>query len=243
MSDPVKRFAGVSRANPVNGTVNSSLTVNLPDAGTFAVNNDDGLEVVGVIDGGASADTVRFYHGVAAAGNDVVLKAFSTAETVIGLDSGGNSQYFQGRLVNTRKIAIYENINTVGTGTPPIYGGGTTQHKTNAAPTSVTYTPPSAAGAYVLTVGATIKTATSLALKLKLTYTGADGAAKSDTPGWLISTGGTVNGGTGITTAVDASMSWLFNVDNSGGVITLADNSGTYTTCEYWLTPIIQEYV
>lgn len=218
MATPIRRFAGVSRSTAI------------------------------------ALGGLHVYAGTAAATGQVLLSAFSTNDAIltVGSDSSrlvynktlvlGNNMLFNGHQISDI-IAGYNGIATVGLGVPAIYGGGTTQHKTNAAPTAVTYTPPSAAGSYVLNVAATIKTATSLALKLKLTYTGADGSAKTDTPGWLISTGGQTNGGTGLTTAINGAISYMFNVDASGGVITLADNSGTYTTCEYYLTPTIQQFV
>lgn len=36
---------------------------------------------------------------------------------------------------------------------------------------------------------------------------------------------------------------YLFGVDNSAGAITLADNSGTYTTCVYKYQVILEQLV
>lgn len=107
------------------------------------------------------------------------------------------------------------------------------QHQTNAAPTSVVINTPALATGYRLAVSALIKTATTLTFKLAVTYTGADGSSHTDLLPFIRE--GSTASGTSLTVADRYSCTYSFIIDNSATAITVADSSGTYTTCEYWL--------
>jgi hypothetical protein len=132
-------------------------------------------------------------------------------------------------------------INSAGLGIPGIYASSV-QSKSNAAPTTVSYTPPATAGTYRANVYVEITTATAITLKLKITYTSASGAATTDVVEL------TQEGSNSLVNAPanTADRFWgvqPINIDNSAGAIALADNAGTYTTCAYrlayWLEQVI----
>jgi hypothetical protein len=133
----------------------------------------------------------------------------------------------------------YNGIETAGIGVPAIYANGGPQHQTNAAPASVTYSPPSTAGQYRLFVTLLVKTATTLTLKMSVTYTGADGTSHVDA--LVFQKEGSATLLTSVTAADRYVADQSFLIDASGGTITIADASGTYTTCEYWVQPNLEQ--
>jgi hypothetical protein len=131
----------------------------------------------------------------------------------------------------------YAGITLAGNGIPAIYGATAPTHKTNAAPASTTYASP-AAGFYRITVAADVKTATTLSLAMKVTYTDSEGTAQTDALVW------TKEGSTTLLTAVVAADRYVADYAICAGTATsivVADNSGTYTTCDYYYGVAIEQ--
>jgi hypothetical protein len=220
--------------------------------GAWAVftNNNEGFSQDGTGATYSYAATFTILAGTALGNNQALINAGTQVKALLGTDGAGNLRidadtFFPAVLVNTpfqfqRNIKGVNAIATDGaTGVPVVYKTGGPQHNTNAAPASVTYTPPATAGMYRLFIGLLVKTGTTISLTIKVTYTGADGTGKTDVLVFQ------KENSTTLLTAVVAADRYVadhvFLVDNSGGAITIADNSGTYTTCEYYYQPTIEQ--
>jgi predicted aconitase with swiveling domain len=130
------------------------------------------------------------------------------------------------------KISYYVNLPTAGIGVSAVYKSSTQNAVTNAAPTTVSYTPPATAGHYRISGWVEVTTGTTIALKLMATYQTAGGNAVTD--GVVFQQQGSIT----LLTAIVAAGRYYFelpliSVDNSATAITIADNSGTYTACVY----------
>ncbi len=224
--------------------------------GTFA----NGIEVSGVAAAGTAFGIPNGAGGMASgmdlsqgtfANGDLNLtaqfKIQAAGNTTLALDGSqnlnltppGGTTNMGGFKLTGGKVTTYASRAAAGFGVPAIYANGGPQHQTNAAPSSVAYTPPSTAGQYRLTASLLVKTGTTIALSVKVTYTGADGSSHSDVLVWQKE-----NSATLLTSviAADRYTAWhSFLIDNSAGAITIADNSGTYTTCEYWYQPNLEQ--
>ena len=134
--------------------------------------------------------------------------------------------------------SVFGGINTAGPlGVGAIYGATSPTHKTNAAPASTTYASP-AAGFYVIKVSMDVKTATTLTGKFKATYTDSEGTAQTDALVFVQE--GTATAVTSITTA--DRFSCVYTICTSGATnIVVTDNSGTYTTCDYYYAVTITQ--
>jgi hypothetical protein len=254
----------VSGPNTVNGnlTVAGAATVNLPDAGSFTVNDDGAVAILTLTDGGAGADTaqlgvgLKVFAGTADAGSAFsFLSAFSTPRTIIGYDSTGalefdsHTRFYKfldgggtvGLAIDSScKLQTYNAITTAGLGVPAIYKTSSQLANTNAAPTSVAYTPPSTPGTYRASGYIEVTTGTTISLKLKLTY-GSPGGTDPVTDGIDFQQQGSITFLTAIVTTGRYFFTMPFAIDNSGTAITLADNSGTYTTCVYNLVYTLEQ--
>lgn len=117
------------------------------------------------------------------------------------------------------------------------------QSPSNAAPTTVSYTPPATAGTYRLSAFLDVTTATTITFKTKLTYTDPAGSATTDRPGWYLENSGVVTQPTANTADRFTTIPYIFGIDNSGAAISLADDAGTYTTCAYRLNTVLERLI
>lgn len=141
-----------------------------------------------------------------------------------------------------KMMTVYNNIFTAGIGIPPIYAAGAQTLYTNAAPTTLTYTPPSTAGVYRLSGGLNILTGGTLTFKVKVTYKDPGGNAITDIPVFTQQNSATLlAGGPTANTTGRFFFSMIFPIDNSATAITIADNVGTYTAGTYYWTPILEQ--
>lgn len=140
-------------------------------------------------------------------------------------------------------LAKSNGITLVGQGFPLIVAQ-TSQSKSNAAPTALSYTPPAVAGTYRASWYLDITTGTTLTFIAKLTYTDPAGSARSANIE-LLTEGGTsvVAGGPAANSTGQFSGVETFAIDNSATAITVVDNSGTYTTGAYRWVVVIEQLV
>lgn len=122
-------------------------------------------------------------------------------------------------------------------GVPFIYGAASPTHKTNAAPASTTYASP-AAGFYRITVSADVKTATTLSLTMKATYTDSEGTAQSDV--LVFCKEGSITLLSAVV-AADRYVAVHAICTNGATNIVVTDNAGTYTTCDYYYGVSIEQ--
>jgi hypothetical protein len=247
----------------------ASSSFQLPDAGTWIVKNDDGTAIWTLTDGGAGADTAKLsvglqlYAGTAVPSTVVLLSAGSGADELIGITSSQDLQYWAwggsnfafflpsgtrnfhlaGQAIFESTFATYNNINTAGPGLAPIYGVGARTLYTNSAPSQLNVGGLSA-GTYRLSGGLDVLTASTLTVKLKVTYTDAGGNARTDIPGFYLTSGSAtaiVSGGnTANTTGRYTMIPMEFTIDGSQPIIIL-DNAGTYTTGTYYWVPVLEQ--
>ena len=140
-------------------------------------------------------------------------------------------------LAASYKFTTYNGLPTAGLGVPAIYVSND-QSKTNAAFTTVSYTPPSTAGHYRMSAELTVTTGTTLTFKAAITFKDENGSATTLTGvGWRRDTGlnTVLSDPTANTTGKYFMVPIDFDIDNSGTAITFQDNTGTYTTCAYKL--------
>lgn len=122
-------------------------------------------------------------------------------------------------------------LNLLGNNNPPKLATNSQQTGNTGAPTTVSVTPPSSPSLYLILAYAEVTTATSIALKLKVTYNAPSGNSRADALIWDVE--GSTTLVASVTTADRANTSWFILTDNSGTAFTIADNAGTYTTCAY----------
>ena len=183
------------------------------------------------------------------ANNQVYLAANSGGYTIIKTDSAGNLYIYPpngsdtinlegGSIGIIGYVSSVKGASTAGPlGIGAIYGATSPTHKTNAAPASTTYASP-AAGFYVIKVSMDVKTATTLTGKFKATYTDSEGTAQTDALVFVQE--GTATAVTSITTA--DRFSCVYTICTSGATnIVVTDNSGTYTTCDYYYAVTITQ--
>src|SRR6185437_14168971 len=141
-------------------------------------------------------------------------------------------------LGNTGKITRYANISTAGQGLSTIYGSTLQKSETGADTNVLTYTPPSVAGRYRVTVSISVTAAT-----LGWTLAWTDSNSHAQTPANLpIFTQNSTT--VGLTTSVSANVtysgSWEFDIDNSGAnIIVKTTFTGTYVA--YKISAIIEQ--
>lgn len=177
----------------------------------------------------------------------------SDVTNFIGLNvpSGGSSFRFNSanstvlRISNGGIINLYNSIATVGRGIPPIYAAGAQTLNTNAAPTTLSYAPPTIAGVYRLSAVLNILTGGTLTFKIKLTYKDPGGNAVTDIPVFTQQNSATLLAGSpgANVTGRFYIASETFAIDNSGTAITVADNAGTYTAGTYYWVPVLEQLV
>lgn len=109
---------------------------------------------------------------------------------------------------------------------------------TNAAPTTVSFTPPAQAGIYRISGYLNVTTGTTIAAALKVTYKDPEGNARND--GVVFQKAGSATLLTSVVTTGQQTFHETIAIDNSGTAITVADNAGTYTTCVYDLAVVIE---
>lgn len=109
---------------------------------------------------------------------------------------------------------------------------------TNAAPTTVSFTPPAEAGIYRISGYLNVTTGTTIAAALKITYKDPQGNSRND--GVVFQKAGSATLLTSVVTTGQQTFHETIAIDNSGTAITVADNSGTYTTCVYDLAVVIE---
>ncbi len=115
---------------------------------------------------------------------------------------------------------------------------------TNVAPTTLSFTPPSVAGTYRISAQLNATTATTLTFKNILGYTDSTAAARTDIPVWERQNSATMLVAPTANTADRFVQGpFLFSIDNSGTAITLGDNAGTYTTCVYDYTVVLERLI
>lgn len=149
-----------------------------------------------------------------------------------------NSQY----QITNGKLSRYNGIVSAGNGVPSIYASGALTLNTNVPPTTLTYTPPAAAGVYRLSGYLDILTATTLTFKVLISYTDPGGNARTDIPVFTQQNSATLLvGGPAANSTGRFSFSYVFAVNNSATAITLADNGGTYTSGTYYWTPNLEQ--
>jgi len=115
---------------------------------------------------------------------------------------------------------------------------------TNAAPTTLSYTPPATAGSYLLGGALNILTGGTLTWKIKMTYQDAGGVAHTtDLPVFQQQGSTTLLAGSpgANVTGRYSMLPFQIDIDNSATAITLADNTGTYTAGTYYWTPWIAQ--
>jgi hypothetical protein len=140
-------------------------------------------------------------------------------------------------------LSKYNNINTAGQGIAVIRAVSV-QNQTNLAPTTLSYTPPAAAGTYRITSYLNASTATTLTFKNILGYTDAAGTAQTDIPVWERQNSATMLVAPTANTADRfIQVPYIFSIDNSATAITLGDNTGTYTTCVYRYTIVLEQLI
>ncbi len=141
------------------------------------------------------------------------------------------------------KFAQSYGVNLAGYGFPHIYAAGAQTLYTNAAPTTMTYTPPLFAGVYRLNGYLNALTAGTMTFKAKITYTDAGGTPRTDIPAFYRqNTAAVIAGGMTANTADRYTMiPYTFSVDASGGAIAIQDNAGTYTAGTYYWTPFLEQ--
>jgi hypothetical protein len=180
---------------------------------------------------------------VAGTGPADILKTDGAQRLVISSPSGliqlnsfeaTNLAYFD------KTFVTYNGVNTAGLGIPAIYAASTQTGKINAAPTTVTYGPPSTAGIYRASGYVEVTTATSIALKLKLLY-GSPGGTDPVTDSIVFTNQGSTTLLTSLVGNGRYYFSHQFGIDASGTNIQLEDNAGTYTTCVYNLNYILEQ--
>jgi hypothetical protein len=155
--------------------------------------------------------------------------------------SFGSSQQFT--INSTGLPTKSNNVALVGQGFPLIVAASV-QNQTNLAPTTVSFTPPATAGTYRVSSWLDLSTATTVTFKNILGYTDAAGTAQTDKVIWEQQNSATMLvDPTANTTGRFVQLPYLFSVDNSGTAITLGDNTGTYTTCVYRYTVILEQLV
>jgi hypothetical protein len=194
-------------------SVNGNLSVNGGVIGQYAASSG------GIIYAGTTALTAIYWSGGS---------AFAT----------GGTWTFNNAIILKGSVSQVNGIGTAGVvGVPAIYGATAPTHKTNAAPASTTYASP-AAGFYRITVAADVKTATTLSLAMKVTYTDSEGTAQTDALVW------TKEGSTTLLTAVVAADRYVADyaicASNATNIV-VTDNSGTYTTCDYYYAVAIEQ--
>ena len=128
-------------------------------------------------------------------------------------------------------------------GTPQIKAVGVQTLSTNAAPATLSFTPPRKAGVYRLSGQVNLLTASAMTWVVKITYHDPGGNAITDTPGFYLQNGTAITAGGNTTNTAGRyiMIPYTFEIDNSSTAITIQDNSGTYTTGTYYWTPILEQ--
>lgn len=178
------------------------------------------------------------------ASNNIHVNAASNK--TVSLDLGGTPVLYtdsSGNLESLRIFTLYNNLNTAGLGLSAIYKTGAQTLYTNSAPTTLTYTPPAAAGSYRLGGTLDILTGATQTFKVKMTYTDAGGNARTDIPVFQQQNSATLLAGGPAANATGqfSMLPYYIDVDNSGTAITIQDNAGTYTAGTYYWTPILEQ--
>ena len=162
--------------NPGDGSLNGALTV---QANTPLVSGTD------LLNGGSEPNHIIAWNGSqgiqvnkerAATAGDTYISVNSGNEPVIGIDASGNAEFWNGRLFNCRKIAVYELIVTSGLGVAPIYGDDARTGLTAADASAKTLYTTTAAGQLYRLMGrilATAGTSPSATYTIKWTEGGA----------------------------------------------------------------------
>jgi hypothetical protein len=167
-----------------------------------------------------------------------VLALDAPTGVIVGYNSAAYLDLHNGIYLSaSSKILRYNGIATAGNAIPAIYGATSPTHKTNAAPATTTYASP-AAGFYRITLAVDVKTATTLSLKMAVTYTDSEGTAQTDV---LVFT--KENSTTLLTAVVAADRhSAVYSICTNGATnIVVEDDSGTYTTCDYYYAVSIEQ--
>lgn len=184
---------------------------------------------------------------VDAAGNTTIFSKTGLPYLEVGSDGTFTvSNQFGSKLVFSGATATFTKVNgnnVVGQGTPIIVATSV-QNQTNAAPTTVSFTPPAAAGTYRISSFLDISTGTTITFKNILGYTDANGSAQTDIPVWQRQNSATMLAAPTANTADRfVQLGYPFSIDNSATAITLGDNTGTYTTCVYRYTVLLEQLI
>lgn len=217
---------------------------NAPSGGTEIVYIDSIGNVV-LLEGNA-------FQGKDGSGAARTLASLNSNQIQIGDTSRGadifNVMFYFGSTNKTTLstagiLSKYGNITTAGLGAPAIYKAGAQTLYTNAAPTSLSYTPPATAGRYRLSASLNILTGGTLTFKVKITYTDAGGNARTPIPVFVAdnSTSLVAGGPAANSTGRLSMVPWEFDIDNSGTAITIQDNAGTYTAGTYYWIPTLEQ--
>jgi hypothetical protein len=126
---------------------------------------------------------------------------------------------------------------------PSIVAIGVKTLYTNAAPTTLSYTPAPVVGVYRATGCLDALTAGTMTFKIKITYTEPGGNARTDIPlFYRQNTAAVIAGGMTANTADRYIMiNHTFQTDASATAITIADNSGTYSAGTYYWIPVLEK--
>ena len=216
--------------------------VKLDASSNVGIYNSSGTEVA-YFDGNGNlvilgstvpAGTLSYYGS----GSSSSMRVNAPSGGSVLMQIAGNSNY---QFLATG-VARFANIASAGLGVPAIYAAGAQTLYTNVAPTTLSYTPPATAGIYRVSAYLNIITGTTLTFKIKITYTDPGGNAVTDVPDFEQQNSTTLlAGGPTANTTGRFSFSWPIAINNGAAAITVADNTGTYTTGTYYWTPFVEQ--
>lgn len=217
----------------------------------FSIALDGTVGHLGIFNGAAEVAWFQVSAGL----SSLLLKNSSndTAEIEILHSNGLMNFYYNSSVAATfgisttgfyhlKPVVYYNGVSTVGAGVPPIYAAGAQTLYTNAAPTTVSYTPPATAGVYRISAYLNILTGGTQTFKIKITYKDPGGNAVTDIPDFEQQNSVTLLAGSPGANATG--RFWfvaVIAIDNSATAITVADNAGTYTAGTYYWTPVLEQ--
>lgn len=191
----------------------------------------------GVTTGGGTSNKVAKYSGASSLSNSSITDDGTTVSTSEAFSQGGGGAF----ALNSSGVPIeVSGVATDGLGAALTVKAPAIQNKSNAAPTTVSYTPAAAASAYRVTLWLDVTTGTTITFKILVNYTDPAGTAQTDAPVWFRQNSATALVNPTANTADRFYAIMPLATDNSATAITVTDNSGTYTTCAYRFQVVIE---
>ena len=200
------------------------------------------LSEIDMFNGADTANSNALFTGISASNGYIGVTQNGTATEIdfqIVTDAG--TWTFGSTVANTTLPGIVSSYNgktTAGQGLATVLASSTQNAVTNAAPATVSLTPASAVGTYRISGYLNVTTGTTIAAALNITYKDPQGNARND--GVVFQKAGSATLLTSVVTTGQQTFQETIAIDNSGTAITVADNSGTYTTCVYDLAVVIE---